>query len=363
MNKTRMKLWRYRLILPLLLVILLTACSGGNYSSTPGRYSEPEENYPDPKNKTAWSNRFPGDQYIIAWGVSNKNSQLAEQNAKTQVAAAVQSTIESELISVMESETTNAINSEYQKLHLHTKVTSNFNHAELIRIVQPTAHHQDNEFRVLAVLSRAEAARELMIPYNEQAADFRLFATELDSFQADYPRFTKTWNKLKLQHGKMLEPAAEVRAVTGYQPLQIRQDEERWQLAQASRIKILSDAVVVVNFANHPNLNNEVLAGKIHAALATLGLSSASGECTRGTVGLKAVPELQWHHIMGRVAELTLLCEVGLCEKQNSSFNFEISGREMRGEGRQPLKDLMENLQPSFLAREIRNNLKYILPL
>jgi len=347
---------RIAVILPILFLLLLSGCAGGNYSSSG------ENDFPAPDDEQGWSKHFPHEQYISAWGISNQSARQAENDAKAMVAAAVRSSIESELISVMESETWNSGSTDYQKLESRTKISAHFDHAELIRPVPATAHHHHNEFKVLAVLSRREAARELLIPYETEAADFRLLATRLDSLQNDYPRFTTTWNKLKIQHEKMLAPAAEVRAVSGMQPAQISRDESQWKIASASRMNLLSKVEVVVELAPNEELNNEELAGKVHTALASMGLHTSSGGCRPDAVLLKLNPELQWHQVLGRVAQLDLVGEVGPCNSPTPWNSFQISDRQMRGEGRNPLGDLMERLKPDFLAEQFTEIMQYYLP-
>ena len=338
-------------------LLLLSACAGGNYSSAGNN------GFPDADDVEGWAERFPHDQYISAWGISTQSSRLAENDAKAMVAAAVRSSIESELISVMESETGNTGSTDYQKLESRTKISAHFNHAELIRTVPATAHHHQNEFKILAVLSRREAARELLIPYENEAVDFRLMATRLDSLKNDYPRFTTTWKKLNIQHEKMMAPAAEVRAVSGMQTAQISRDEAQWKMASASRMKMLGKVEVVVEVAPNSELNHEELAGKIHTALASMGLHTSGAGCGPNALRLLIQPELQWHQVMGRVAQLDLMGEVGPCNSPTPWNNFQISDRQMRGEGRDPLDDLMERLKPDFLAEQFTEILRFYIPL
>ncbi len=343
-------------LLTMMMLLALSACAGGNYSPTTS------ENFPDPDDQAAWNARFPFGRYITAWGISNQSSRLAEQDAKAMVAAAVRSSIESELISVMESETWNTGSVDRQKLESRTKISAHFDHAELIRTVPPTAHRKDNEYRVMAVLSRREAAEELLVTYEAEAAEFRLLATRLDSLENDYPRFTNTWNKLGNQHEKMMAPAAEVRAVVGINPTQISRDDSRWQKASAAREALLSNVVVVVNLIEHPELDQDELAGKIHSALASLGLSTTTGNCQPGGVRVKIQPELQWHQVVGRVVQLDLVGEVGPCGSEIPWNTFHIEDRRMRGEGRRPLEDLMGRLESDFLAERFLGILGLYLP-
>ncbi len=344
-------------LLPMVLLLTLSACAGGNISQPT------TDGLPEAENQPAWNARFPHDRYITAWGISNKSQRLAEQDAKAMVAAAVRSSIESELVSVMESETWNSKSNDYQKLESRTKISAHFDHAELIRIVPPTAHQKNNEFRVLAVLSRREAAEELLIPYEVEAADFRLLKTHLDSLENDFPQFTKTWNQLKTQHEKMLAPAAEVRAVAGIIPAQIASDDSRWLEASSARLALLNSVVVVVDLAEHPQLDQGQLGGKIHSALVSLGLSTAGSNCLPGALRIKIQPELQWHQVVGRVAQLDLVGEVGLCDSEIPWNTFQIDDPRMRGEGRHPVEDLMGRLDPDFLAERFLAILEIYLPL
>lgn len=341
----------------LLLLLFLTACSTGGYNS-----SSTQENLPDPQDKTAWNARFPSQSYITGWGVSTQSMQMAEQNAKATVAASVRSSIQSEMTSVMESESSDGTIRDYQKLESITKTRTHFDHAELIRLVPPTAHHHKGEFWVMAILSRREAVEELLIPYNAEATSFRFLATRLDSLKKDPPAFTTTWNDLNIQHRKMVLPAAEVRAVAGGKLPEISRDEKLFQKAETSRIFLLSQLEVVVILDDHPELNHDELVSKISTALTSLGLSVVGNNCRPEALSLKMTPQLNWTNVMGPVVQLELIGEVGLCGQAGPWNLFRLNDRHMRGEGRRPMEDLYTRLDPNFFEEYYYNLLKSYLP-
>ena len=347
---------RYTLFISLLL-LFLTACSGGGYNQ-----SGSTENTPDPEDKTSWNARFPAGTYITAWGVSTESMRQAEQDAKAMVAAAVRSSIASELTSEMQSESFGGEIRDHQRLESITKIRTHFEHAELIRLVPPTAHHRKGEYWVMAALSRREAAEELMIPYREEAATFRFLAARLDSLQDNPPGFTKTWQELKKHYKKMEPEAAEVRAVAGGNLPEIIRDDALYSGAQNSRLILLENLEFALLLAEHPQLNHEELSSRISAALATLGLSVVGDSCRPGAVGLKVSPETTWTNVMGRVVQLELKGEVGFCTKGEPWSLFRIHGSEMRGEGRTPMKDLWQQQDPDFLKDQLKMILTPYLP-
>ncbi len=344
-------------ILNLLLLMFLTSCSGSGYNE-----SGSTERLPDPEDKTSWNARFPSNSYISAWGVSTGSMRQAEQDAKAMVAAAVRSSIESELTSEMESESFGGEIRDHQRLESITKIRTHFEHAELIRLVPPTAHHRKGEYWVMAALSRREAAEELMVPYREEASTFRFLAARLDSLQDNPPGFTRTWNDLKKHYGKMEPAAAEVRAVAGGNLPEITRDDARFSNAQNSRLTLLGNLEFALLLTDHPQLNHEELSGRITAALTTLGLSVVGDSCKPGAVSLRVSPETTWTNVMGRVVQLELSGEVGFCGQPEPWSLFRIHGSEMRGEGRMPMKDLWQQQDPDFLKDQLKMILDPYLP-
>ncbi len=343
--------------LVLLVLLILTACSSGGYHQ-----SATQEKLPDPDDKAAWNARFPTRTYITAWGVSNQSAQLAEQNAKATVAAAVRSSIESELTSVMHSESLDGSIRDYQKLESITKSRTHFDHAELIRTVPPTAHDHKGEFWVMAILSRREAVEELLIPYNEEAVTFRFLAARLDSLENDPPAFTSTWNNLKTSRRKMLPHAAEVRAVAGGKLPEIVRDDQLFHKAETSRLVLLSKLEIAVMLDDHPELNHDELVSRISTALTSLGLSVVGETCRPGALRIQMTPELKWTNVMGRVVQLELVGEMGQCDQAEPWNVLRINDRHMRGEGRRPLEDLYERLDAEFFEEYFFSILDPYLP-
>ncbi len=341
----------------LVVLLLLSSCGSSGRSSGFSSSSDP-----DPTDLKAWESRYPSSHFITAWGFSSENPRQAGRDAKAAVAAAVRSSVESELISIMESEAVQGEVTDYQKLKSNIRITAHFDHAELIKLVSQTAHRDQGEYKVLAVLSREEAAQELLIPYETQAVDFRLLAARLDSLENDFPRFTIIWKKLKSQHEKMLAPAAEVRAVSGRQLRKIARDESLWTNASAARMKVLNEALLVVELGRHPDLDHDELSGKIQSALASLGLSTTAGPCNPEALRLKLNPTVTWKRVVGRVVQLEFAGDLGSCGSESPWTTFVISDRHLRGEGRRPVEDLMARMEPEILAQHFSELLADYLP-
>jgi hypothetical protein len=336
----------------------LTACSGGRYTEPGSR-----EALPDPDDKTAWNARYSPSEYITAWGFSNQSMQQAEQDAKAQVAASVRSSIESEMVSVMESESASGGEiRDYQKLESRTTTTAHFDHAEMIRLVPPTAHESKGEFWVMASLSRREAVEELLIPYNSEAIRFRFLAARLDSLQKDPPNFTITWKELNERHQLMAPAAAEVRAVAGRNLPEMAADEALFRGAEARRLALLGNLKTVVVLREHPDLDHDELFSRISSALTSLGLSVVGDECRTGSMILEFQPDLKWTNVMGRVVQLELAGEVGLCDQEEPWNLFSLRGEHMRGEGRQPIRDLLARMTPQLLKDDLQGILDPYLP-
>lgn len=342
----------------LLLLMMLTSCA-----RSPGYQQNTSEDFPAPENKTAWNQYFSEKSYIKAWGVSTRNAQMAGQNAQAAVAAAVRSSIESELVSVMKSESIQGEVRDYQKLESITKTRTHFKHAELIKLVPQTTHKKNGEYWVMAVLSRREAADELMIPYLEYAVPFRLQAGRLEALNNDCPAFTKTWKKVQAHYRKLKPAAAEVRAVAGGPFPEMVNDENLFHQAELSRQNLLHELKVNIQVEEQPELNQAELVRVISEAIMDLGLSVSGGFCQDGFVSLKISPDLKWKNIMGQIVELQLLGDVGICGEEDSWTGFTIKDRRMRGEGRRPLVDLGKRIESDYLSDYFYNILDQYLPL
>jgi len=343
---------RYACIL--LLSILLASCSGSSGFSRDGT--------PNPDNRPAWEEKFPTRTYVTAWGLSTRNHLMAEQNARAAVAAAVSSSIESELTSVMKSTNNQGDVRDYQRLESITKTRTHFKHAELIHPVPGTAHKTDGEYWVMAVLSRRDAVDELMVPYEKNSTPYRVLAANLESSKNDPPEFTRGWKSLKKHHLEMQPAAAEIRAVAGGNLPELVRDESLWKDTEELRQGVLKKFKVILVLEDNPELDHEVLAEKFGSALANLGLPVDGQVCRPGLIKLSIKPQLKWTRVVGRVVQLEFEGEVGMCDRELPWNVFQIQDRRMRGEGRRPLENLYERMDVRVLENQLREIFAPYLP-
>ena len=73
------------------------------------------------------------------------------------------------------------------------------------------------------------------------------------------------------------------------------------------------------------------------------------------------VPELVWTQIIGSVVSLELRGTVGPCSGADWSEAV-IAGPALRGEGRDPVADMLGGLTPEALAPELREALGHVIP-
>ncbi len=342
------------LILPML-AMLFSGCASSRYSQVEG--------YPEPDDREGWLARYPEDQYVTAWGVSSVSEREAIHDAKAVVAAAVRSSIDSELLSIMRSESRYGESTDFQRMESRTQIKTHFEHAELIKPVLYTVYKEDGKFNALAVLSRNEAAEALSGPYEKEAIPFRMHAARLDSLTDDLPRFTQVWAKLKESHGELQAPGAEIRAVAGGKTKAMVLDQVLWERALNLRLDVLGGLNIVVEVKPIPDFDEAELRGKIQAAIADLGLGTSVGGCPAGSLVLVVEPRLVWRQVVGKVVQLELPAKISPCGDKIPWTNFSLSDQKIRGEGRRPLEDLMGQIQVKSISENLYTVLKPYLPI
>ena len=124
----------------------------------------------------------------------------------------------------------------------------------------------------------------------------------------------------------------------------------------------MSNLKITVMIDEYPELNTEELTSKISTALTGLGLAVLGEKCQPGSLRLQVSPELHWTNIMGRVVQLDLQGEVGPCGQFEPWNLFHINDRRMRGEGRLPMADLYDRLDPAFFEESLSEILSPYIP-
>jgi hypothetical protein len=124
---------------------------------------------------------------------------------------------------------------------------------------------------------------------------------------------------------------------------------------------VLQDLDLVLDLAAHPDIDTDELAARLRAGLAGLGVRAATAGCRPGAVRLALDPELTITRIIGEVVSLELRGAIGPCGG-NAWSEVVIAGRALRGDGRDPVADLLSGLTPEALAPELRESLGHVIP-
>jgi hypothetical protein len=294
---------------------------------------------PSPDDVDAWNARFAGERWVRAWGESRQSSRQAALDARGQIAEQVSSSITAESRSLARATMRDSEVEDFQDLRSDVRTTATFERAELIRVVENTAHEKDGVYRVMAVLDRQEVARAIQLEYDRVAA---------------------TWRPSAALSGPLA--AAESHAVSGLYPAGFSNDRDRWEALLAARDSVLRDTEIVLELGAVGEIDASELAERLSAAFASLGVTASPGTCSAGDVALRLQPVLESRQVIGRVLSLELDGTIGPCDGPIWS-ELSLSGPDMRGAGRDPASDLMQNLTTETLASLLTESVGHILPV
>ena len=335
------------------MVLILGACAGP---------ATDPSTLPSPDDTQAWSGRFPQSRWVRGWGESNRSAREAELDAKAQVASQVRSSITAETTSLARAVMRDDEVHDFQDLMSEVRTTTTFSRAELIRIVEPTAHQADDVHRVLAVLDRRELARAFQMDYDDVAASWRPSFAALDAASGDLPEWTAAWHRCRDGFARVLGIAAETRAASGLDPAGYGSDLMMWRIANAGRDSVLQSTEIVMDIGPVDGLDAHELAERLVSGFAQLGVTARTGDCRRSEAALRLTPHLSSHQVIGRVLSLELRGEIGPCGDERSWSEVSLAGSAMRGEGRDPEGDLLRSMTPEAVALILSESLGHLLP-
>lgn len=343
-------------------LVLAGACAAllAGYAGCAGTSPDPYAP-PAPDDTEGWARALPRSTYVTAWGTSRESAREAALDAQAQVAAQVRSSLTAETRSIARAIMRDNEVTDFQELVSEVRTTTSFEHAELIRVVEPSRHEKNGEFLVLAALRRSDLARVLQEGYDTAAASFRPAAARLDAAAGDPPGWTSAWAGVRRSFAVLVAAVAETRTGAGVDPAGFGADRATWRRAHAARDSVLESLDVVLDLAALPDLDGDDLAARLRAGLGHLGVRAATAECRPGSVRLALVPELETTRIIGEVVSLELRGAVGPCEGDIWS-EVVIAGSVLRGDGRDPVADLLSGLTPEALAPELREALGHVIP-
>jgi hypothetical protein len=313
---------------------------------------------PSPDDVDAWNARFAGERWVRAWGESRQSSRQAALDARGQIAEQVSSSITAESRSLARATMRDSEVEDFQDLRSDVRTTATFERAELIRVVENTAHEKDGVYRVMAVLDRQEVARAIQLEYDRVAATWRPSA----ALSGPLPDWTAGWYRCRDGFPEVLAAAAESHAVSGLYPAGFSNDRDRWEALLAARDSVLRDTEIVLELGAVGEIDASELAERLSAAFASLGVTASPGTCSAGDVALRLQPVLESRQVIGRVLSLELDGTIGPCHGPIWS-ELSLSGPDMRGAGRDPASDLMQNLTTETLASLLTESVGHILPV
>jgi|GEM_PF-2204716 len=340
----------------LLLTICLAAAGCGG-----GPAARDSNALPAPDDIEGWNRRIPAG-VIAVWGMSDESPRQAELDAKAQVAATIQSTLESETTSFMAATMRDADVQDVQEMTSRVTVRTTFSRAELIRVVPGTAHHKDGVYRVMAGVERQELATALSADYEAASVRFRSNGELLAGLTHELPAYTAAWSRTRDAYADVLARAVEVRTASRLDPAGLAADRDSWRRLEAERAALLNGLTVVIQLKEHPELNHQELAERLRAGFARLGVGASGSRCVPGAALLELEPILTWTRVIGRVCALELSGELRPCDGDDIWTEVEVSDSALRGEGRDPVGQLQRNLTPEILASLLRESLSHVIP-
>lgn len=335
--------------LPILLALLLASgCSG----------PVTDPNAPPPPDAVeAWNARFPEGRWVRAWGESTRSARQAELDARGQVAERMSSSITSESSSLARAVMRDSEVADYQELQSEVRSTSTFQRAQMIRVVEPTAHEEDGVHRVLAVLDRNEVARAIQLDYDAVATRWRPSA----ALHGPLPEWTAGWHRSRELFPDLLATAAEAQAVSGLYPAGFSEDRARWESIHAERDSVLRATEIVLELAPQEAVDAGELVERLSAAFARLGVTARPGRCVGGETSLQLSPELESRQVIGEVVQMQLEGSIGPCGEAPWS-DVAVAGPAMRGAGRDAMSDLLQNMTAEAMAPLLVESLGHVLP-
>ena len=334
-------------------VIALSGCAG--------TYDDPNAP-PAPDDIAGWARRFPESRWTTAWGTSSESARDADLDARAQVSARVRSSIRAETTSLARAVMRNEDVNDFQELISEVTTTTEFSRAELIRAVDASAHHEDGQYRVLAVLDRHELASILQADYDEAAVSWRSVGIALDDARGDLPAWTAAWHRYRGEFAGVVAVAGEIRGTTGLNPDGYRSDQARWRSAHADRDSVLGNLDLVLVLAPVEGLDIAELSERLAAGFAQLGVTARGGRCGAGAATLRLEPQLTWTTVIGKVVSLELRGTIGPCAGDEVWSEVVIAGSALRGDGRDPTGDLLESMTAEELGPLLEESLGHVVP-
>ncbi len=232
--------------------------------------------------------RFPESRYLVAEGMSRSGPVEAEAQAKARVSEQVRAEVES----VVEDLSGVRDGQDYQRVLNEVRVTSHFQHAELIRAHSEPGRGRDGLFHALAVLDRAEAVTVLMEEYRRDSERFRLEVGRALAAKGHPVRFTPPLRQAEAVFARLALEALQVRVIEGRGrfPAEHEADREAFSRLEAARSQVLADLTVTVLPGEvEPPMARERVVQALTSALASSGVVTVSAAVCRG--GLAVVPE------------------------------------------------------------------------
>jgi hypothetical protein len=317
---------------------------------------------------------YPPERFLTAVGVSDKDGPSAEEDARARVAGQVRSTLESELLDEQRETSVGGKVESYQRILRTMRTTTQFSHAEMIRVDPAAATKAKKLHYAFAYLARGELARVLAGEYETAAGRFRQSARAAGGHLAggrldDLPAYTTAVRQALGEFAAMAAKAFEIRAVTRREVASWAEDLAAFQRLEAERTGTLRSLKLRLAVEGSPTgATREVVLMALTGALAGIGVEATPGACGEQVHALRVRPEVECSRgSFGPQCKLSMAGAVVHCASGRVLTEVDLrdpafKGMHSRDEAR-ALEDLYRKVTADALRPLLAKALAPVLPI
>ena len=227
----------------------------------------------------ALKGRYSERTYIVGHG-SGPTEAEAKADARSQVANQISASLKADLqVTTSESSGDTDV-----KVSRFIQETSDFDRAEMIKVVRKASHCAEGQCTAMAVLSRGDYLDTLAEDYADQRPNFTEAATAAERGGEDITRFTRNFRAAMNAYSPLARIARRAKVVAGGGIDGMEADDRRARSLVAMRASKLGALKITINAGGLANAKVEAaLEQRLISAMSQLGLSAASGaKCSEG---------------------------------------------------------------------------------
>ncbi|GAB4304339.1 MAG: hypothetical protein Kow0090_19930 [Myxococcota bacterium] len=272
--------------------------------------------------------RYTPALFITAVGVSQKDAEDAEQNAKARIAEQIRSSIESESeSSVKEISAEKGESQVASEFSSRVRQTAQFSHAELIKIDKGSAFADNGIFYAFAYLNRREAVEILSTEYKNAAEPFRAAARAIIEPNTPFGQFIIAYKKMHESFTTLVAKASEIRAIMKSSLEDYADDASLFQKAEKSAEERIANLHINVIVASPNKADGELIRETLARTIIKLGIAASPSDTCGRSLALKLGAEENCKRgALGEVCALVLKGALIDCSNKKAIIDIEIGG-------------------------------------